>query len=216
MNPYVTTLLFACCALIYCDLSHADEIPVSRFSTESLKGWETKSFKGTTDYRIVQDNGISVVKAHAKGAASGLTRKLTFNPAVYRYLRWSWKINGTVVGGDERTKQGDDYAARIYVVFPGRFFWQMRAINYIWANKLPKGSFVPNAYTANAMLIAVESGPDKAGQWIHVQRDILADYRRVFGEAPPEAGAIAIMTDTDNTGSEASAWYGEIVLSTQP
>lgn len=202
------------CVSISC--AHADEITVSRFATDGIKGWESKSFKGTTDYRIVQEDGRTVLKAHAKGAASGLTKKLKFSPQTYRYLKWNWKVAGTIAQGNEKTKQGDDYAARVYVVFPGRFFWQMRALNYIWANKLPKGEFVSNAFTSNAMLFAVESGPSKAGQWVTEQRDILADFRRVFGEDPPEAGAIAIMTDTDNTGAEATAWYGDITLSTKP
>ena len=194
--------------------AQTDEIAVSRFASDGLKGWEAKSFKGTTEYRLVQDDGRTVLKAHAKGAASGLTRKLTFDPRTHRYLSWSWKIADTVSGGNERTKSGDDYAARVYVVFPGRFFWQMRALNYIWANQLPKGAFVPNAFTANAMLLAVQSGPSNAGRWVTEQRDILADFRRVFDEEPPKAGAIAIMTDTDNTGAEATAWYGDITLST--
>ena len=211
-KAYSVVLLL--CVSISC--AHADEITVSRFATDGIKGWESKSFKGTTDYRIVQEDGRTVLKAHAKGAASGLTKKLKFSPQTYRYLKWNWKISGAIAQGNEKTKQGDDYAARVYVVFPGRFFWQMRALNYIWANKLPKGEFVPNAFTSNAMLLAVESGPAKAGQWLHEERDVLADYRRVFGEDPPEAGGIAIMTDTDNTGAEATAWYGEIVLSTTP
>jgi hypothetical protein len=205
----VSTAIFTCSA-------HADELTVSRFATEGLNGWEAKSFKGTTEYRIIKENGRSVLKDHAKGAASGISKKLTFDSRTYRYLRWSWKVADTIAAGNERTKQGDDYAARVYVVFPGRFFWQMRALNYIWANKLPKGEFVPNAFTANAMLLAVQSGPARAGQWVSEQRDILADYRRMFGEEPPLAGAVAIMTDTDNTGAEATAWYGEITLSTLP
>ena len=63
-------------------------------------------------------------------------------------------------------------------------------------------------------MVAVESGPDRVEQWISEERDILADYRRLFGEEPREIGAIAIMTDTDNTGAEATAWYGDIVIST--
>ena len=44
-----------------------------------------------------------------------------------------------------------------------------------------------------------------------VYRPILEeDYRRAFGEDPPRIGAVAIMTDTDNTGEEAVAWYGAI------
>jgi len=192
----------------------AEEIIVSRFATEGLKGWESKSFKGVTNYNIVHEDGKTVLKAHAKGTASGLSKNFVFKPVTHRYLKWNWKIANTISQGNEKTKQGDDYAARVYVVFPGRFFWQMRALNYIWANKLPKGEFIPNAFTSNAMLLAVESGPSKAGQWVSEERDILADFRRVFGEDPPEAGAIAIMTDTDNTGSEATAWYGDITLST--
>jgi hypothetical protein len=210
-RPFTFLLLY----LLLSSISvSAGEIPVARFGSEGTKGWESKSFKGTTDYRVVQDDGRSVVKAHARGAASGLTKKVTFNPATYRYLKWSWKIAGTLPGGNESTKGGDDYAARVYVIFPGRFFWQMRAINYIWGNKLPKGQFIANAYTGNAMMIAVESGPAKTDQWVHEERDILADYRTVFGEDPPMASGIAIMTDTDNTGGEATAWYGDISLST--
>ena len=192
----------------------ADEIAISHFAVEGLKGWEEKRFKGNTDYKIIHEDGRSVVKAHARGAASGLTKKISFSPAAYRYLKWSWKIAGTIAGGNESTKGGDDYAARVYVIFPGRFFWQMRALNYIWANKLPKGQFIANAYTGNAKMLAVESGSAKVGQWVSEERDILADYRTVFGEEPPEAGGIAIMSDTDNTGGEATAWYGDITLST--
>lgn len=194
----------------------ADEIAVSRFGEKGLQGWKTRSFKGATRYTLVQEDGRTVLKGHAKGAASGLIKKLTFNPKNHRYLKWSWKVSNTVPGGNEKTKQGDDYAARVYVVFPGHFFWRMRALNYIWANKLPRGAFVPNAFTSNAMLLAVESGPAKAGQWVSEERDILSDFRRLFGEDPPEAGGIAIMTDTDNTGAEATAWYGDITLSTAP
>ena len=193
--------------------AQAAELAVGRFSQNGLTGWEVKEFKGRTQYTLVQDQGKTVVKAVAHGTASGLVKKLTFDPRTYRYLSWSWNIPATVVGGDERTKQGDDYAARVYVVFPGRFFWQMRAINYIWASRLPKGHSIPNAFTGNAILIAVESGSNRTGQWITEQRDILADYRQVFGEEPPNAGAIAIMTDADNTGRTATAWYGDITIS---
>lgn len=189
-----------------------ERLPVGEFGSAGLRGWEPKSFKGNTDYRLVQDGGRTVVRAESHGAASGLIRKIRFAPQTYRYLRWSWKISGTIPGGDERTKAGDDYAARVYVVFAGRFFWQTRAINYIWANRLPKGAALPNAFTANAMMLAVESGAAASGTWLHEERDILADYRRLFGEEPGEATAIAIMTDTDNTGSSATAWYGDIFL----
>ena len=193
----------------------AEELPVSRFTAEGLTGWEAKSFKGSTEYQLVQEDGRTVVKASSHNTASGLVKKIHFNPALYRYLRWSWKVNGPVPGGDEKSKVGDDYAARVYVVFSGRFFWQTRAINYIWANRLAKGDSIANAYTSNAMMLAVESGNNMSGRWVTEERDIVADYRRLFGSDPGEASAIAIMTDTDNTGSTATAWYGDITLATK-
>jgi hypothetical protein len=63
------------------------------------------------------------------------------------------------------------------------------------------------------MMIAVESGPELAGQWVTVRRNVVDDYRKAFGEDPPQVGAIAIMTDTDNTGESATAWYGDISAS---
>ena len=207
--------LFMLEAFLSPSVSHSEELPVSRFETEELAGWQVKSFKGATDYRLLKENDHFVVKAISNSSASGLVKKIRFNPSKFRYLRWSWKVAHSIKSGDEKSKAGDDYAARVYVIFPGRFFWQTKAINYIWANKLATGESAHNVYTSNARMLAVESGNEKAGQWLSEERDLLTDYRTLFGVDPQEAEAVAIMTDTDNTGGAAEAWYGEIILSTE-
>lgn len=194
----------------------AEELRIGDFSFTGLAGWEKKIFKGTTEYSLTSENNTTVVKAVSQGAASGLVKKVSFDPKKYRYLHWSWKILHTISGGDEKTKAGDDYAARIYVVFPGKHFWQTKAINYIWANQLNMGDSLPNAYTSSAMMVAVQSGPGNTGQWQSEKRDIFADYKDLFGSDPGEGSAVAIMTDTDDTGENATAWYGDITLSTDP
>jgi hypothetical protein len=209
-------LLLACLFFSSVTIGQTEELAVSNFEVEGLSGWIPKVFKGKTDYQLAKENGRIVVRATSKAAASGLVKKIKFNPLKYRYLRWSWKVENTITDGDAKTKAGDDYAARLYIVFPGYFFWQTKAINYIWANKLPKGDTIPNPYTDHAMMVAVESGPSFAGRWLDEQRDILSDYKHLFGELPKEASAIAIMTDTDNTGESVVAWYGDIILSTSP
>lgn len=193
---------------------HGEELSISRFKSEGLEGWEQKSFKGFTQYNLDSEEGRVVVKATSRAAASGLFRRISFDPKEYRYLRWSWKIDHTILKGDETTRAGDDYAARLYVVFAGNFFWQTKAINYIWANHLEKGSSIPNAYTSSAIMVAVESGNGTAGQWHFEERDIYADFKKLFGSDPGQVNAVAIMTDTDDTGGQATAWYGEITLST--
>jgi hypothetical protein len=204
-------ILIGITLFLSCNASAA-EITIGNFSASDLSGWSTKSFVGETSYSLVQENGKVVLQARSKGNASGLIRKVSLDPTQYPILRWSWKIEHVNIKEDFRTKKGDDYVARVYVIFPRFFFWRMRAINYVWSGSMQKGTFAPSPYTGNVQLIAVESGDGKAGTWIAEQRNILEDYRMVFGEEPPEMGGIAIMTDTDNTQETSSAFYGDIFL----
>lgn len=203
-------VFFACAAFTaFAD----DTIRFGSFATSGLEGWAGKEFKGVTEYTIVSEEGKNVLQAVSNGGASGLVFETEYEPADYPLLSWTWKVSGVLAKGDSRSKQGDDYAARVYVIFPHWFFPKTKTLNYIWANKLEKEAVQANAYTGNAMMIAVESGADKADEWVEVRRNIVEDYRRAFGEDPPAVGAIAIMSDTDNTGESATAWYGDIFAS---
>jgi hypothetical protein len=127
---------------------------------------------------------------------------------------------------------GDDYPARIYVTFeydPDSVgLWKrvrylaarqvlgdlpIGAITYIWASHAEVGSIVDNAYARGFVkMIVVESGPDRTGRWREETRNLYDDFRRAFGEEPPLVNGIAIMTDTDNTGEAAVAYYGDIAF----
>lgn len=172
--------------------------------------WRVKEFKGRTSYLIVADGTSQVLQADSAGTASGLMHRKEFLIADYPVISWRWKVDGVIEKGDALHKQGDDYAARVYIIFPHWFYPNTKSLNYIWANTLQKGSVVPNPYTDSAMMIAVESGPENAGSWQTVRRNIADDYRRAFGKEPPKKGVVAIMTDTDNTGGRARAWYDDI------
>ena len=211
---------------------------IQPFSTMStLKdGWEPLEFPTIdqhTRYELVTEHGTQVVKATTEGGASGLIARLTLDPGEKLMLRWRWKVSNVFERGDARKKSGDDYPARIYVAFKFQpeeagFFERAKrktvellfgeslpgnALNYIWANTLPKGEFVANPYTDKTVMVAVNSGQQQVGEWVTVERDIVADYRKAFGEAPPPLAGIAIMSDSDNTGEQATAWYGDITLS---
>jgi hypothetical protein len=190
----------------------AETLHLGKFSSGDLSGWTEKTFKGKTAYTLFKDGDKTVVKAHSVNAASGLIRKISADPRKLPILRWSWKVSNLIQKEDIRKKNGDDFAARIYVVFPGTFFWQTKAITYAWTAKMPKGATLPNPYTGNAMIISAESGAEKLGQWVNEERNIYEDYRRLFNKEPPEIGAVAIMTDTDDTQEDVTAFYGDIFL----
>ena len=208
--------------------------PFSKMQSLS-DGWESLKFPNIdqlTRYQLVTEDGTQVVKATTSGGASGLIARVTIQPSESLVLRWRWKISNVFEQGNARKKSGDDYPARIYVAFQFQpekagFFERAKrkaveilfgeslpgnALNYIWANTLPMGEFVPNPYTEKTVMIAVNSGASKVGEWVTVERDIVADYRKAFGEAPPPIVGIAIMSDSDNTGETATAWYGDIQL----
>jgi hypothetical protein len=190
----------------------AGDLNVGNFTAGDLSGWTPKVFKGLTLYTLAREGDRTVLKAYGRNSASGLFKKVKVNPFEYPVLRWSWKIDHTLKREDATRKNGDDFAARVYVVFPGMFFWTTRTIVYVWSGKLPKGSALKNPYTSNAIVIAAESGDGLAGKWINEERNYYRDYRRLFGEEPSGLGAVAVMTDTDDTRDEATAWYGDIFL----
>ncbi len=197
-------------ALCSATAAAADEIVLPPYDPGPHAQWKQKSFKGENVYTVVTENGNRVLKAESRGTASALYCEVSFDVKEFPILEWSWKISSVLEKGDAHTKEGDDYAARVYVVFPSVFFWRTKAVNYMWANRLPVGEIVPNAFTSNARMIAVRSGNAEAGRWVNERRNVYEDYRRAFGEDPPEAGGVAVMTDTDNTGGSAVAWYGPI------
>jgi hypothetical protein len=65
-------------------------------------------------------------------------------------------------------------------------------------------------------MIVVESGPDRVGQWVTEERNVYEDFRRAFGREAPMISGLALMTDTDNTGETATAWYGDISFLSRP
>lgn len=171
-----------------------------------------RRFAGQTLYRVVELDTGRVLSATADGSASGLVFPTRFDPAEWPWLEWRWKVGGIVQAGDARFKHGDDYAARVYVIFPHWLPLRTRSINYIWANRLPRESVQANTYTANAMMVAVQSGDGKVGEWVTERRNLVDDYRRLFGEEPPDEALVAVMTDTDQTRETVQAWYDEIRL----
>ncbi len=199
------------------------------------EGWQPQTFKKIdrhTVYELVKDGDATVMKAMANASASGLTKPLDLNLKDFPILEWRWKVANVLTKGNPKSKTGDDYPARIYLTFkydPARVSaWQRTkyglaksiygsypphaGINYIWESKLPVGAIVPNAYTDRLRMIVVESGTARLGEWQSYRRNVYEDYKQAFGEDPPRVSGIAIMTDTDNTGEAATAYYGDIRL----
>lgn len=193
---------------------------VAIFSEGDLSGWEEKSFKGNSQYEFVEvkdgEQLKKVLQASTQGQASGLFKKVKIDLNRTPYLNWSWRVNNLLNGNDERSKEGDDYPARIYVVVSGGvFFWNTKVINYVWSSNQPQGSEWPNAYTGSAKMIAVQAGEKNIGRWVNERRNVREDLRRLFGDDLQQIDAVAVMVDGDNTGQSATSFFGDIFFSSE-
>ena len=188
-------------------------IPVSEFNPEEYdkdsdnNKWEklTLPKKDNTEYTLVSDSDEPHIKAVSKNSASGWKYKVDIDPKEYPIIEWRWKIDGVLEEGDMTEKDGDDYAARIYITYEydrkdlplgerikygsmktfTDFDIPLRSMNYVWANVADTGT---------------------------VQENVYDTYKTAFEEEPRKITGVAIMTDSDNSKGSATAYYGNIVF----
>ncbi len=215
--------------LLFTGLTAAAESVLFREEFEDLDGWEPYVFRGIerhTDYRIVVDGNTSVLQATSDAGASALIGRQRFSVAEYPIITWRWKVDNLYEQGNYRSKAGDDYPLRVYVIFAydpqmadfgTRIKYELAralhgqypphsSINYIWANRADEQETVPNPFTDRAMMIPLRSGPQHVGTWQEEEVDVYRDYLQAFGEPPPAVATLAVMNDADNTGEAATSY----------
>lgn len=182
-----------------------------------MSNWEKQLFTGETSYELIDlGNKLLVIKATANSTASGLVREIDIDLKQTPYMNWSWKVDGVLNNVQETVKDGDDYAARVYVVISdGFFFWQTRALSYVWSSKQTEGSTWPNAFSSRATMVAVKSGEELVGEWAKEKRNILYDIKHLLESDVTDIKAIAIMTDADNSQQTVTAYYGDIYFTSE-
>jgi hypothetical protein len=184
---------------------------------------------------LVEDEGRTVLRVRSDAAAGAAAHELAADPLDMPLLAWRWKVEHALEHATWGTKQGDDYAARVYVTFDVPlselpFFEALRirlarsifgeelptaALCYVWAGREPPGTSGWNAYSDRVRMIVLESGNARAGQWVDESRDIAADFRAAFGEVDgrvPRVNGVLVSTDTDQGGESATAWFGDLRL----
>ena len=166
---------------------------------------------------------------------AGVAHPLKLDVRAHPVIEWRWKILNLLKKSDIATKEGDDYPARVYVLFDydihklpfsvrvkirlARMYGAevpLAALCYVWDGKAAAGTSVWSAYTDRVRVIVVESGGANLGKWVTIRRDVAADFRAAFGEDPPAISGVVLATDTDNTGESATAFYGDIQFMQRP
>ncbi len=207
----------------------ADELRLPGFHDAVWKPLHFPKIQQHTLYDPMVLDDRSVLRATSKCSASALIAPVEdLDLARTPRLRWSWKIEqGISARLAERRKDGDDFAARVYVGFrfnsEGASTWERlkrhaveriygnelpgNTLSYVWSQNEPAGGSWPNPYTSASHMLSRGQGP--LPEWKTESVNLLEDYRKSFGADPPEVMFVGIMTDSDNSCSQARAWFAE-------
>ncbi|MDC9729348.1 MAG: DUF3047 domain-containing protein [Methyloprofundus sp.] len=197
--------------LSFSSWAFATPIIIDNFTQDDLSHWQKKSFVGETEYKVT-DLGL---RATSHSSASSLYKEIHIDLEKTPYLNWSWRIDKKLNIANEEIKQGDDFSARVYIIFKtGWGFWQTKSLTYVWASQAEKFQAWKSPYAGKSVMeIALRSKNDKLAYWYTEKRNILVDINKHFGKKIRYIDAVAIMTDTDNTGGSALSYYKKIYFS---
>ena len=226
------TLILLCISAL--PQAHSEEgKSLFREDFNDLNSWKPLYFpkiENHTSYMIESNGSESYLKAESNASASAVLYKKEFNIYQYSRLRWRWKVENVYKNGDAKTKSGDDYSLRIYIVFKydpekAGFLEKLKynaakliygeypphsSLNYIWANREHGETIITNAYTEKSKMVLLQKGDANVGKWLIHDVNVLEDYEDAFGEKPPPIASIAIMNDSDNTGEKSISYLDYI------
>ncbi len=191
-----------------------------------------KKFKDTKKNKINFISGDSgcEVEIISDDSGSMLVRQVELGSKTYKYIHFSFKISNTIKKANLKKKKGDDAPARLYVFYEyekdkAGFFEKAyrkysgnkrdgNAIVYVWGSNAKKGDVIENPYSDAFIQIVVESGDKNAGKYLSFTRNVYEDFEKNFKRLPPgKITSIAIMSDSDNTGSKVTGYFRRIFLS---
>ena len=89
------------------------------------------------------------------------------------------------------------------------------SVNYVWASQHPAGSTWSSPFTKRVRLLAMDSGTTALKTWVSHKRNVRDDLKDLFDEDITSIDAVALMSDTDNSGGHARAYYGDIWFSAE-
>lgn len=199
----------------------------------NLNDWITLRYDKTkkdTVYSVVDEKGVTCLKAESADSSSAILCKKEFNVYQYPVVIWNWKVSNIYARGNIREKKDNDSPARLYVMFkydPGEagFFTKLKymiakkvygryppryALCYVWANRLHKEKIITSPGFGEIKYIVLEAGKGRIGKWRKEEVNVLDDFRKAFGKKPPPTAAVSFMDDSDNTDGKSTAWLSSL------
>lgn len=179
------------------------------FSAPIEKEWKEHVFHSRTNYQVIGEE----LRASSAGSSSMIYQEVNIAPKERPFLTWEWKaieFPTNKTGNHLADKSNNDFIGRVYAIFKGKTPFHSNVIQYVWDDKFPEGSVDESPFMRNVKIMVVQNG--KTGDWVKETRDVISDYKKLFGHWPTTLSAIAIMSDSDNTQTKSEILYRNLSI----
>lgn len=192
--------------------------------------------KPYTAFSLVTVDGRRALRIDADRSYGNLLHPLRVEASAVKALSWRWQVERLNEQADLRQRSGDDTTVKVCALFDMPFdkvpFLERQVLGvarsmtsdlvptatvcYVWDDKLPVGTELPNPFSKRLRYVVLESGSARVGEWVAERRDVVADFLRLFGsengsEAPALIG-VAVGADADNTRQRSVAHVADLTL----
>ena len=194
-----------------------------------LDGWQSFDSDLEECYEIGKEEDNFYLKARTKDRGSIIAKECNYSLKEFPVITWRWRALMFPEGADERFKRSGDSVAGIYIIFPSFInpvkltnkpgfkvpvpdSMKPECIKYVWSASLPIGTVIDSPYASKTKIVVLQNGTSPLNTWITEEVNVYKDYQRLFNKEPDEVQAVGILTDADDTSSEAMADYDDIFL----
>lgn len=191
--------------------------------------------KPLTRYRVIEADGERVLEIDARASYGNLVHEWPAGIDASR-LAWRWRIDVDNPRTDLRSKAGDDHAVAVCVMFEMPMqavpFWERQLLRlaramsgealpaatlcYGWDARLAADTALDSPFTRRVRWLVLRGSGEPLGSWRHEERDLRADFARLFGDESPQlppVHAVLVAGDADNTQGRSLARLKDLVLS---
>lgn len=160
---------------------------------------------------LARRDDVAAIRCETRASASMLIRHVDVAIERRPLLAWRWLIEVPIdAAADERSREGDDHPARLYLSFKTRS-GERRAMEIIWGNRvLGRGDW---KYLGTFPHYVANGGMANVGRWHAEQVDLRALAARAWPEdTPTTITEIGLFCDSDETRTRSVAWFADVTL----